>query len=75
MNNIALGQYVDGNSIIHRLDPRTKLLSLMLMMVATFFIPSPLDSKYGVLSSFIALGILALLIIIIVLLIILTLNL
>ena len=68
MNNIALGQYVDGNSIIHRLDPRTKLLSLMLMMVATFFIPSPLDSKYGVLSSFIALGILALLIIIIVLL-------
>jgi energy-coupling factor transporter transmembrane protein EcfT len=30
MNNITLGQYVDGKSIIHKLDPRTKLLSLML---------------------------------------------
>ena len=39
MNNIALGQYVDGKSIIHKLDPRTKLLSLMLLMVAEAHIP------------------------------------
>ena len=68
MNNIALGQYVDGKSIIHRLDPRTKLFTLMLMMIATFFIPSPLNNQHGIITSFMALGILALLILIIVLL-------
>ena len=68
MNNIALGQYVDGKSIIHRLDPRTKLFALMLMMIATFFIPSPLNNQHGIITSFIALGILALLILVIVLL-------
>ena len=42
MSNITLGQYVDGKSIIHKLDPRTKLLSLMLLMVSVFLIPKPL---------------------------------
>lgn len=67
MNNIALGQYVDGKSIIHKLDPRTKLLSLMLLMVAVFLIPKPLDNELGKAASFIMLGGFALIILIIVL--------
>lgn len=67
MNNIALGQYVDGKSIIHKLDPRTKLLSLMLLMVAVFFIPKPIDNQFGKAASFIMLGAFALIILIIVL--------
>ena len=26
INNITLGQYVPGNSVLHRLDPRTKII-------------------------------------------------
>ncbi len=36
MNNIALGRYLPLNSCIHRLDPRTKIIALILMMVAIF---------------------------------------
>ena len=67
MNNIALGQYVDGKSIIHKLDPRTKLLSLMLLMVSVFLIPKPLSNSFGRLASFIMLGAFAVIILIIVL--------
>ena len=67
MNNIALGQYVDGKSIIHKLDPRTKLLSLMLLMIAVFLIPKPLNNSFGRTASFIMLGGFAVIILIIVL--------
>ena len=43
MNNITIGQYIPGNSFLHRLDPRVKLLSLVLMLVAIFIIPIRLD--------------------------------
>lgn len=36
MNNIALGRYLPLNSCIHKLDPRTKIVALILMMVAIF---------------------------------------
>ena len=36
MNNITLGKYVPYNSFIHRLDPRGKLLSLIVLMVCIF---------------------------------------
>ncbi|MCI8620043.1 MAG: energy-coupling factor transporter transmembrane protein EcfT [Oscillospiraceae bacterium] len=36
LKDITLGQYFPGTSIIHRLDPRTKLLSLILYIVALF---------------------------------------
>ena len=67
MNNIALGQYVDGKSIIHRLDPRTKLMSLILLMVAVFLVPKPQANPYGKYVSFIMLGGFLLLILLIVL--------
>lgn len=36
MVNITLGQFFPGNSVIHRLDPRTKLLLTIAMIVAVF---------------------------------------
>lgn len=33
---ITIGQYVPGQSLIHRLDPRTKFISLFIIMVAVF---------------------------------------
>lgn len=38
--NITLGQYVPGNSLIHRLDPRTKLLSIIAYIVLIFLVKS-----------------------------------
>ena len=34
LGDIALGKYVPGTSVLHRLDPRTKLLNLLLWMTA-----------------------------------------
>ena len=36
MSDITLGQYFPGNTVIHRLDPRTKLLFTVLYIVALF---------------------------------------
>ncbi len=40
LQDITLGQYMPGGSLLHRLDPRTKFLSLLLLMIATFMIQS-----------------------------------
>jgi energy-coupling factor transport system permease protein len=39
MNNITIGQYIPGDSWLHRLDPRIKLFSLVALLVGTFIIP------------------------------------
>jgi len=36
LKDITLGQYFPGNSVVHRLDPRTKLLMLVVYIVALF---------------------------------------
>ncbi|MFC1693650.1 energy-coupling factor transporter transmembrane component T family protein [Candidatus Latescibacterota bacterium] len=36
MRDITLGRYMYGTSLLHRLDPRTKLLSLLLIMAGLF---------------------------------------
>ena len=36
LKDITLGQYFPGNSLIHRLDPRTKLMATVLYIVALF---------------------------------------
>lgn len=38
--NITIGQYVKGNSYLHKLDPRLKIVSTILLMVSIFLIPS-----------------------------------
>ncbi|AUD62304.1 hypothetical protein BK010_01420 [Tenericutes bacterium MO-XQ] len=39
MNNITIGQYISGDSWLHKLDPRIKLFSLIILLVATFIVP------------------------------------
>ncbi len=34
--NISLGRYVYGTSLLHRLDPRTKLVCLLVLMCGLF---------------------------------------
>ena len=56
MNNITLGKYVPYNSFIHRLDPRSKLLSMIVLMVCIFFKFASVAMNflmYGVLFIFI----------------------
>lgn len=62
MNNITIGQYIPGDSWLHKLDPRIKLFSLVLMLVGTFLIPVsadiiPLVSMVSILVIIIALTI------------------
>ena len=38
ISNITLGQYIPGSSVLHKLDPRTKILWTVLLMVAVFMI-------------------------------------
>ena len=39
MNNMILGRYIPGNSIIHQLDPRGKLLSMFLQPFFNYLRP------------------------------------
>ena len=38
IRDITLGQYYPGNSVIHRLDPRVKILATLLYIVALFVV-------------------------------------
>jgi energy-coupling factor transport system permease protein len=50
LKDITLGQFFPGNSVIHRLDPRTKLLALVAYIVALFIAKSWLS--YGLMLVF-----------------------
>ena len=50
LKDITLGQYFPGNSPIHRLDPRTKLILLVVYIVALFLAQSWIS--YAVMLSF-----------------------
>ena len=36
LKDVTLGQFFPGSSLVHRLDPRTKLIVLVLYIVALF---------------------------------------
>lgn len=36
-NSLVIGQYVPGDSLIHRLDPRTKMIMIAIFVVVVFF--------------------------------------
>jgi len=38
MNNFVLGQYVPGDSYLHKMDPRSKIVSTFILMIAVFFL-------------------------------------
>lgn len=40
MNNVVLGQYIPGNSYLHKLDARIKMISLFLFVFTIFFSPT-----------------------------------
>ena len=50
LKDITLGQYFPGQSVIHRLDPRTKLILLVVYIVALFLAKSWVS--YGVMLAF-----------------------
>lgn len=60
MNNITIGQYIPGDSWLHKLDPRIKLLSLVVLLVATFVIPISAELIPLVSMGVIFLGVMAL---------------
>ena len=55
LKDITLGQYFPGKSAIHRLDPRTKLVLLVLYIVALFMAVSWIS--YGVMFLFLLVSI------------------
>ena len=52
LKDITLGQYFPGRSVVHRLDPRTKLIMLIVYIVALFCAASWIS--YGVMFVFLA---------------------
>jgi energy-coupling factor transport system permease protein len=50
LKDITLGQYFPGESIIHRLDPRTKLIGVIAYIVALFLAQWLIG--YGVMAVF-----------------------
>ena len=56
MNNIALGRYLPLNSIIHNMDPRYKLMNMLILMV-TIFLPSGYIG-YVIIGAFVLLALL-----------------
>ena len=50
LKDITLGQYFPGNSMVHKMDPRTKLMMLVLYIVALFVAVSWIS--YGVMLAF-----------------------
>ncbi len=53
MDSMILGRYIPGDSIIHRLDPRSKLLAMILLILIVFWANNPFTN----LILFVATGI------------------
>jgi len=50
LKDITLGQYFPGNSLVHRLDPRIKLCTLVVFIVSLFLAKGPVS--YGLCLAF-----------------------
>ena len=48
LNDITLGQYFPGNSPIHRMDPRMKLIAAVLYIIVLFVASRPLGMALGI---------------------------
>ena len=53
MDNMILGRYMPGTSIVHRLDPRSKLVAMILLIIIVFWANNPITN----LILFVATGI------------------
>lgn len=50
LKDITIGQYIPGESPIHRLDPRTKIINLVIYMVGLFMVNN--IQGYGIITLF-----------------------
>lgn len=50
LNNITIGQFFPGNSLLHRMDPRAKIIVTTIFVVAIFLANTPL--AYGIVAAF-----------------------
>lgn len=50
LNNITIGQFFPGNSLLHRMDPRAKIIGTTIFVVAIFLASTPL--AYGIVAAF-----------------------
>lgn len=57
IKDITIGQYIKGNSFIHKLDPRSKITAVFLIMIGLFLAKTPLTALIIYFTSF---GIMAL---------------
>lgn len=57
LRSIPFGQYLPTGSIVHKLDPRTKLLIFFALILALTLSPRPLGITAGLISVLIGLGI------------------
>lgn len=55
LKDITIGQYVKGDSILHRLDPRTKIFGMLAIMVALFFVNNWIGLVYAAIVVFVVL--------------------
>lgn len=53
ISDITLGQYFPGNSILHRLDPRTKILLTVIFIVSVFIVLNPISFIFLTLATLI----------------------
>jgi len=58
MKNIVIGRYIPGDSFLYRMDPRTKIITLLILMVATFLIDdfTRMIGALGVISVLLIIG-------------------
>lgn len=54
-NSMIIGQYVPGKSLIHKLDPRTKIIIIFFYVIVVFFANNALS--YGLLTAFVLVSI------------------
>ncbi|MBR3250859.1 MAG: energy-coupling factor transporter transmembrane protein EcfT, partial [Erysipelotrichaceae bacterium] len=54
MKNLVFGKYIPIDSLMHRLDPRAKLIGFFLMIAAVFIPKSWI--VFGVIAIFLAIG-------------------
>src|SRR5690625_2888043 len=54
-NSMIIGQYVPGKSLIHKLDPRTKIIIIFFYVIVVFFANNVMS--YSLLSLFVAISI------------------
>ena len=50
LSNITIGQYFPGDSLLHRMDPRAKIIATMLFIIAIFFADSLVT--YSIVAAF-----------------------